>query len=262
MSSFERGSRSASSLVSSSGERRMRAASSSTVFSASFARSSELPCTAKHGDEGAGRRLRSALQREFAQNLGFGPPPPGAQPVPPPQLEVRIDGRTPEAYLKHEASSMICGWIIGGVILLLLLLTFAGVGIYAYMQAREATSAATAAPKVAGTWDGRSTFERKGNDAVTLTGVTATVSDTAIRASGNCQLSLVDVKLTAPIGIDASANANANANANAKVTMTGGSITSSTNAIVASAASNVTLVGTHVTGKSKKSGAAKITGAP
>ncbi|MCA9589795.1 MAG: hypothetical protein KC657_31040, partial [Myxococcales bacterium] len=96
--------------------------------------------------------------------------------------------------------------------------------------------------------------ECKGNDKVTLSGVTATVSDTAIRAGGNCQLTLVNVKLTAPVGIEAAANA--------KVTMTGGSITASTNSVVASAAANVTLTGTQVTGKSKKSGAAKITGAP
>ena len=210
----------------------------------------------------------------FAQNLGFGPPPPGAQPMPPRhqraqheamagrfdlggghQLQVKIDGRTPEGYLKHKASSMIWGWVIGAVILGFILLTFAGVGIYAYLQAKSGAAASSAtASGTAASWDGSSTFECKGNDVVTLTGVTANVSGTAIRASGNCQLSLVGVKITAPVGIEASANA--------KVSMTGGSITASTNSVVASAASSVTLVGTQVSGKSKKSGAAKIVGAP
>ena len=217
----------------------------------------------------------------FAQNLGFGPPPPGAQPMPPPQqqqygqpqqpqhnfaqgtadlgggqqLQVKINGKTPENYLKDKASSMIWGWIIGAVILGLVLLTFVGVGIYVYVVANDSSSPVDGkAQKAAAAWDGTSTFECKGNDKVTLSGVTATVSDTAIRAGGNCQLTLVNVKLTAPVGIEAAANA--------KVTMTGGSITASTNSVVTSAAANVTLTGTQVTGKSKKSGAAKITGAP
>ena len=79
----------------------------------------------------------------FAQNLGFGPPPPGAQPMPPPpqhnlgagtfdmgggqQLHVKINGKTPENYLKDKASSMIWGWIIGAVILGIVVLTFVGV---------------------------------------------------------------------------------------------------------------------------------------
>lgn len=210
----------------------------------------------------------------FAQNLGFGPPPPGAQPMPPPQqrpqhdmgqgrfdlggghqLQVKIGGKTPENYLKHKASSMIWGWIIGAVILGIILLTFVGVGIYVYVQAKDTSSPASGkAQKAAAAWDGKSTFECKGNDNVTLTGVTANVSDTAIRAGGNCQLTLVNVKLTAPVGIEASANA--------KVTMTGGSITASSNSVVASAAAKVTLTGTQVSGKSKKSGAAQIVGAP
>ena len=168
---------------------------------------------------------------------------------------MKINGKTPENYLKDKASSMIWGWIIGAVILGLVLLTFVGVGIYVYVVANDSSSPVDGkAQKAAAAWDGTSTFECKGNDKVTLSGVTATVSDTAIRAGGNCQLTLVNVKLTAPVGIEAAANA--------KVTMTGGSITASTNSVVASAAANVTLTGTQVTGKSKKSGAAKITGAP
>ncbi len=209
----------------------------------------------------------------FAQNLGFGPPPPGAQPMPPPQqpqhdmgqgrfdlggghqLRVKINGKTPENYLKDKASSMIWGWIIGAVILGLILVIFAGVGIYVYVQAKDTSSPIDGkAQAAAAAWDGKSTFECKGNDVVSLTGVTANVSDTAIRAGGNCQLTLVGVKITAPVGIEASANA--------KVTMTGGSITSSTNSVVASAAAKVTLTGTQVSGKSKKSGAAQIVGAP
>lgn len=171
------------------------------------------------------------------------------------QLQVRVDGKSPENYLKDRASSMIWGWILGAAILGLVILTFVGVGIYVYMAARDTSSPVTAkAQAAAAAWDGKSTFECKGNDVITLTGVTATVSDTAIRAGGNCRLTLMNVKITAPVGIEASASS--------RVTMSGGSISSTTNAVVASANAKVSLTGTTVTGKSKKSGAATITGAP
>lgn len=206
----------------------------------------------------------------FAQNLGFGPPPPGAQPMPPPQqpqhnlgagtfdvggghqLHVKINGKTPENYLKDKASSMIWGWIIGAVILGIVVITFVGVGIYVYIQAKDTTNPGAAAKAAAAaSWDGKSTFTCGGNDAVALTGITASAG---VQASANCQLTLTGVNITAPIAIEASGNA--------KVTMTGGSITASTNSVVASANAKVNFVGTKVTGKSKTSGAAKVTGAP
>jgi hypothetical protein len=206
----------------------------------------------------------------FAQNLGFGPPPPGAatgmqQPQNNfaqgtfdmgngQQVKLTIDGRSPENYLKNKASGMIWGWIIGAVILVLMVLTGVGFGIYIYASAKDASSAPAAkAAAAAAKWDGKSTFECKANDAVALNGVKATVAGTAIKASGNCQLTLVGVDISAATGIEASGNA--------KVTMTGGSIKATSNSVVASAAAKVDCVGTTVTGKSKASGAAKVTGA-
>jgi hypothetical protein len=211
----------------------------------------------------------------FAQNLGFGPPPPGAQPMQQPmpqpmqqgpqhnmaagtfdlggghQLKVKINGKTPENYLKDKASSMIWGWIIGAVILGIVVLTFVGVGIYVYVVAKDTSNpAATAKAAQAASWDGKTPFSCSGNDAVALTGVTATAG---VKASSNCQLTLTGVNITAPIAIEASGNA--------KVTMTGGSINASTNSVVASANAKVDLVGTKVTGKAKTSGGAKVTGA-
>ena len=209
----------------------------------------------------------------FAQNLGFGPPPPGAgmqqQPQQPQhnmaagtfdmgggqQLHVKINGKTPEGYLKDKASSMIWGWIIGAVIIGIMVIGGLGFGAYLYFQVKSESAGGAAAGKAAAaaTWDGKSTFECKGNDVVSLTGVKANVSGTAIRASANCQLTLVGVDITSATGIEASANA--------KVTMTGGSIKATANSVVASGGSKVDCVGTTVTGKSKASGAAKITGA-
>src|SRR5690606_19681173 len=198
--------------------------------------------------EAPGGGFNPEFNAMFAQNLGFGPPPPGAQPMPPPQmhmqpqqpqhnlgagrfdlgggqqLQVKINGRTPENYLKDKASSMIWGWIIGAVILGIVLLTFVGVGIYVYMQASDTSSPGAAAKAAAAaSWDGKTPFTCGGNDAVALTGVVATAG---VKASANCQLTMTDVSITAPVAIEASGNA--------KVIMTGGSITA-TNSVVASA---------------------------
>jgi hypothetical protein len=215
----------------------------------------------------------------FAQNLGFGPPPPGAQPMAPPQmhmqqqpqhnmgagtfdmgggqqLHVKINGKTPEGYLADKASSMIWGWIIGAAIIGLIVVILAGVGIYVYATAGDPTSstattpAAAAKAAAAASWDGKTPFECSANDKIALAGVVATAG---VKASGNCQLTLTGVSITAPVAIEASSNA--------KVTMTGGSITASTSSVVASGNAKVDLAGTKVTGKSKASGLAKITGA-
>lgn len=208
----------------------------------------------------------------FARNLGFGPPPPGAVPRPPPQqpqhnlsqgtfdvggghqVQLQINGKTPENYLKDKASSAIFGWVIGAVIVGLMLLTVVGVGIYIYVVAKsDGNPAADAKAAAAAKWDGKSTFTCGGNDVLTLTGVKAQVAGTAIKAGGNCQLTLVSVDIVAPVGIDASANA--------KVKMTGGNLKASTSAVVASAGAKVDFVGTNVAGPVKTSGGAKVTGA-
>lgn len=173
------------------------------------------------------------------------------------QLQVKINGRSPENYLKGEASSMVWGWVIGAVIIGLLVIGGMGFAGYLYFKVKNdsASGGAVAASKAAAaaSWDGKSTFDCKGNDAVTLTGVKANVAGTAIKASANCQLTLVGVDLTAATGIEASGKA--------KVTMSGGSIKATTNSVVASGGSKVDCVGVAVTGKSKPSGGAKITGA-
>jgi len=208
----------------------------------------------------------------FAQNLGFGPPQPGAQPMPPQQqgmqqpnhnvgagqfdlgggqqLRVKINGQSPENFVKNKVSSMVWGWIIGLIILAMIVLGGIGLAIYIYFQAKDGGPAAGPKTAQVAQWDGKSTLTCAGNDAIAVTGVTATAG---IKASANCQVTLVSVNITAPVAIDASGNA--------KVTMTGGTIVASTNSVVASGLAKVDLVGTKVTGKAKASGGAKITGA-
>jgi hypothetical protein len=194
----------------------------------------------------------------FAKNLGFGPPPQQAQNHPPGtfdmgggyQLQVTIDGKDPEKFAKDEVKSMVWGWIIGAIFLVVLLLAGLGLGIYIWVQAKDGGSGPAAKTPSAAKWDGKSTFECGGNDAVTLTGVTASAG---VKASANCQLTLVNVNITAPVGVEASGNST--------VTVTGGSVTGSSNSAVASANGKVNFVGTKVSGPVKKSGGGKITGA-
>jgi len=171
------------------------------------------------------------------------------------QLQVQINGKSPENYAKDKVSGMIWGWIIGAVILGIVVLTVVGFGIYIYVVAKDTSSPVTKqASAKAASWDGKSTLECKGNDVMVIDGVTATVSDTAIRTAGNCQLTLNNVKITAPIGIEAGGVS--------KVVVTGGSINGSTNTIVAQNSASVTVAGTQLTGKTKKVGGGKIVGAP
>lgn len=220
--------------------------------------------------EAPGGGFNPEFNAVFAQNLGFGPPPPGAQPMPPPQmrpqhnagagvfdmgggqqLHVKIDGKTPEGYLKDKASSMIWGWIIGGVILLLIVFIFGGVGIYVYLNKDAPPPGAEAKAAAAASWDGKTPFSCGGTDVISIANVSATAG---VTAAGNCKLTLSNVNITAPIGIEASGNA--------IVTVTGGSITSTTASVTASANAKVNLAGTRVTGKAKQSANGKVVGAP
>jgi hypothetical protein len=165
--------------------------------------------------------------------------------------------------------------MIGALVAGLSVFALVGIGLYAWTTSKRATdvlgmagekaAAVTAADvpppstnapstgrEASATqgWDGRSTFECKGDQSVTLTGVTANVDGTAIRASGHCRLSLIGVDIVAPVGIEASGNA--------RVTLTGGSIRASASAVIATSLARVHCVGTKVTGAARASGTASI----
>jgi hypothetical protein len=176
---------------------------------------------------------------------------------------VKLDTGKMERDIKNKVSGYIWGLVIGGIILFLIIATFAGIGIYAYFQAKDmgvtgtgggGGAAGPSAPGKPVTWDGKSTFSCSGNDNVSITGVSANIaSGDGIHADGNCKLSLTGVSISAATAIEASGNAH--------VSVTGGSLKGTANAITASANAQVTLTGTSVTGKTQASGSAKITGA-
>ncbi len=205
----------------------------------------------------------------FAQQLGFGPPPRPQGNLPDIGVRLRVDGvpidigssggidtRRLENRVKQKAEQKIWGLVIGGVILLVILVTFAGIGIYVWLQMNPSGSGAAAAAPGGGSaasWDGKSTFACGGNDNVRIEGVTASLSaGPAIKATGNCRLELVDVTVSAPVAIDAGMNA--------KVAVRGGSITGTTTAIVAGVNAEVAILGAKVTGKTQTSANGKVTG--
>lgn len=153
--------------------------------------------------------------------------------------------------VKDKVKTEIIWYGIGCVVVGLVLVGAAGLGIYIYSTA-TASGPATG-PAKAAAWDGKSTFSCSGNDAVKLEKVKASLAgETAIKASGNCRLDLVDVDITSKDGIEALSNA--------VVTVKGGSVNASGTAAKALGNAQVVFQGTSVTGKKQALGAAKITG--
>ncbi len=198
----------------------------------------------------------------------------GHRPAGPPQVEVDarfnvgglninassdkgLDTKGLQNQLADKAKSNIAWYAIGCGILLVVGLGIAGLGIYIWYGAKAGMSAGGSSSRSAGgttvsRWDGKAPFSCGGNDAITITGVKANLSSTAISAGGNCALTLVGCDITAPVAIDAVGNA--------AVTVTGGSLNGSTNAVKASGNAVVNIAGTTVTGKTQASGSAKING--
>ena len=207
----------------------------------------------------------------FAQQLGFGPP--GSNPTAPPggsagssipdvgvrvhipgmtsfdvgTKGVSVDGGRLQRNVEKKIKDKISGFFFGLAILGVMLVVVLGVGLYVWLSWDKKPDAGSA---TAAKWDGKSTYECM-NGNVKLEGVTA---NAGVKASGNCVLALVNVKITAPVAVDASGNA--------KVTVTGGSLSGTTNAVVADGNAHVTVVGAAVSGKAKTSANGKVVGVP
>ncbi len=92
-----------------------------------------------------------------------------------------------------------------------------------------------------------------GNASMTFSGIEFAVGDgPAVDASGNCNITLDNCTIRAPEGIHAAGNAT--------VTITGGTLAGSRNAIDASGNAKVIVSGTQVTGPVHTSGNAKVSG--
>ena len=151
--------------------------------------------------------------------------------------------------LKDKVKSNLIWYGAGCAILLIVGVGIAGLALYVWKTSSGGSSPGSA---TVSKWDGKTPFACGGNDVVKIEGVTAKLAATAVTAAGNCHLTLVNVSLTAPTGIEAMGTA--------VVTMQGGSITATTLSVHAGAAAQVHVTGTTVSGKTTAEGAAKITG--
>lgn len=195
-----------------------------------------------------------AFTAMYAQQLGFAPRQANFSVVNVGGVGVKLNTGRMEREIKNKISGWIWGLIIGAFILLCM----AGVLVYVFVvvvrAANDSTSGASATTTQAAKWDGKSPFTCGGNDNVKLEKVTAKLaSGTAVTASGNCQVTVVSCDITAPVGFEAEGNA--------KITVTGGSVTSTENSAIASANAKVDFLGTTVKGPTKASGNGKVTGA-
>jgi hypothetical protein len=132
----------------------------------------------------------------------------------------------------NQVSSMVWGWVIGAAIVSLLVIGGIGFGLYVFFAARG-----TGFPAKAASLE-RRPFACSGNDTIALPGVTATAG---VVASSNCELTLTNVSLHAPVAI--------NARGNAKVTVGGGSATGDASLAIASGNATITFTGSKVSGK-------------
>lgn len=162
---------------------------------------------------------------------------------------------------RNQAESVVWKLILVPVVLLIVAGVVGGVIWYAMSQKAAleggepaATPAESAPPAPPATAEGGSTYECGGNMRAALAGQSLTSSGPgpAIRASGNCELTLTEVTVSGPVAIEASGNA--------KVTVVGGALTGTDRSIVASANARVSVSGATVTGDVDRRGRAEITG--
>lgn len=168
---------------------------------------------------------------------------------------VSVDTSKLEKKIEQKVERTISGWIWGCVFTVVFFGLFAGIVVLVggYVGwAVVSGGGPSAADEAAAAWDGKTPFVCPPNGSLTLSGVTADLSGTAITAGGNCQLTLEGVNLTADVGISAGGNA--------KVTVIGGSVKGRQQAISAMGNALVTVDGAHIDGAVEKLGGAKVNG--
>jgi len=195
----------------------------------------------------------------FAQQLGFAPRQAQQHVVGLGGVNVIVPTARIQRDIQNRISGFIWGWIITGIVLVVLAIGGLVLFFYVRSQMNDATAGggsyapSTGAAK-ASSWDGKSPFTCGASDNVVIKDVTANLSSgTAITAGAACQVTLENVNITAPDGILAMASSH--------VTVKGGSIKATGEAINAMGSATVDVQGAKISGKTSTLGpGAKITG--
>jgi hypothetical protein len=198
--------------------------------------------------------VAAADVERVAAELGFAPRQRAHTVVGVGGVNLKVNTGKMERDLKTKVSSYLWGLAFGGVVLVLLAVVFIVVIVFALRGSGSSTpSASSKSPKNA-SWDGKGPLTCGVGESLRVSKVTSALSSgSAIKASGNCVLEIVDSNISAPVGVEASANA--------KVSIRGGAIEGASSAVVASGNATVDIDGARVKGSVKKTGNAKVTGA-
>jgi len=157
--------------------------------------------------------------------------------------------------VKDKAVSTVVWWAIGCGALLFVGCLISGLVLFIGGAATRSVIATEGAAQArASAWDGMSTLSCGAADRIEIEGVTATLADVGVRASGACQLTLRNCNITAPTAIEAAGAA--------RVTIIGGTINGSVASIQAGGGANVDVQGATVTGPVARSGGAHVNGVP
>lgn len=161
---------------------------------------------------------------------------------------VSVDG---SRFVKRQMSRLVWALATGAFALVLV----AGIAIYVVVVANRAIGDVEAAQATQGPteadWDGRSTFKCSGNDDLIISDVEATLNTgTAILATANCKLTIVNSTINAPIAVESTGNA--------KVEIRGGKVTGKQHSIVARGNARVLVGATTLAGKTKTTGLGRI----
>lgn len=215
----------------------------------------------------------------FASGVGFG----GGPPLPPDPMEatkrafahkasnlgvrarvggvqvdldkggVSVDTSRLEKKLEQKVEQKVSQWIFGCILTVFIFGAMAAVLVLvAGYVGWEIMAGGSPADAAAAEWDGKTPFVCPANGNVTISGVTANLSGTAVEAGGNCVLTLDDVDITADTAVHAGGNA--------KVTISGGHLKGKEAAVSAMGNATVTASGVKVEGPVKKLGGAKVSG--
>jgi hypothetical protein len=171
---------------------------------------------------------------------------------------VRLDQDKIEKGVKKKVKGAIENVLITIAFVVLFIAIVGGVGVYVWWKIRSDSSASSSPPDASSAtdakWDGKSTYTcMNGNNVIK--GVKAKItSGPAIKAMGNCKLTLQNVEITAPVAIEALGNA--------EIVVTGGTLEGTTNSVSAMGNVKITVTGATVKGKKSVMAPAVVTGVP
>ncbi|MFO0659062.1 MAG: hypothetical protein U0165_04430 [Polyangiaceae bacterium] len=171
---------------------------------------------------------------------------------------IKLDEEKLEKGVKKKVKGAIENVVITAIFAVVFIAIVAGVGIFIWWKVRSDSSAAASPPDAASAtevkWDGKTTYTCTGGNNLIKGAKAKLTAGSAIKAMGNCKLTLQSVEISAPTAIEALGNA--------EVVVTGGYIEGTTHSVSAMGNVKVNITGATVKGKKNVMAPAVVTGVP